>query len=113
MNGLITQFGAGAVRLITLAAPVGDSIRAWDNPASSPLIYDPTSTITTMPGLDPTPPDRFCGCFTDPPSPLGAAALPGTAPDFGDKTASYIGAFADSKPASNWMRGKWVDWTSE
>ncbi len=114
VNGFITQFAAGAVRMATSQPkPSGGDIRAWDNPARGPRLYaadgDQASTLT----MSEEPPDRFCGCFTDPPSPIGATTITGKAPSFGDKSATYVGAFKDSTPDSNWMRGAWVDWSSE
>jgi hypothetical protein len=63
--------------------------------------------------MSPEPPDRFCGCSGNPPSPIGASAIEGKTPTFGDKDATFVGAFKDSKPDSNWMRGTWADFASE
>jgi len=59
-------------------------------------------------------PDRFCDCWSNPPVPVAATVGKGVAPTgFQVPTADYIGAFQDASAASNWMRGAWVDWSSE
>ena len=59
-------------------------------------------------------PDRFCDCWANPPVPVPGTAFKGTAPNgFDDETAAYLGAFKDASADSNWMRGAWVDWSSE
>jgi hypothetical protein len=110
-NGFITEFAGNATRVITSSTPTAGSIRAWDNPESAPAFNPPGDA--PLGGLSAEPPDRFCGCFSNPPSPIGATPLEGLAPAFGDKTATYIGAFKDSKPESNWMRGLWVSWADK
>jgi hypothetical protein len=107
-NGLITEFAGTASRMITFATSSGQNIRAWDNPETAPKLSPDGES--PLPGLNPEPPDRFCGCYGNPPSPIGASPLEGSAPPAGDTSATFIGAFQDSKSDSNWMRGKWVDW---
>jgi hypothetical protein len=59
-------------------------------------------------------PDRFCDCWANPPAPIpGTPSKGGTPTGFDDAAASYMGAFEDASPDSNWMRGAWVDWSSE
>jgi hypothetical protein len=60
-------------------------------------------------------PEGMCDCFADPPTPFPLTQVPGGAPgdQFTDPDASYQGAFADAAPESNWMLGKWVDWSNE
>ena len=59
-------------------------------------------------------PENFCNCFSNPPMPWPTATIDGGAPDgFSDDKASYQGAFQDSTAESNWMLGKWVDWSNE
>jgi len=66
-----------------------------------------------LPGNSLAEPDRFCNCWAAVPVPVAATTGPGTKPvGFPDETASYIGAFKDSSAESNWMRGLWVDWSS-
>jgi hypothetical protein len=59
------------------------------------------------------PPDRFCNCWANPPVPVAASTAPGKKPSgFPDESAAYVGAFKDNSADSNWMRGLWVDWSS-
>ena len=59
------------------------------------------------------PPDRFCNCWANPPVPVAATATPGLKPTgFQDETASYVGAFPDASPDTNWMKGLWIDWSN-
>jgi len=58
-------------------------------------------------------PDRFCDCWANPPVAVTGTPSKGTPPTgFADETASYMGAFKDATADSNWMRGAWVDWSS-
>jgi hypothetical protein len=60
-------------------------------------------------------PEGLCDCFSERPTPWPLKSVPGTEPGegFEDGEAAYQGAFADATPESNWMRGKWVDWSNE
>jgi len=59
-------------------------------------------------------PDRFCNCWANPPVPVAARAEKGTPPSgFGDEAADYVGALSGPSAEANWMRGAWVDWSSE
>jgi hypothetical protein len=59
-------------------------------------------------------PDRFCNCWANPPVPVPGTPSKGTTPTgFDDESASYMGAFKDASAEGNWMRGAWVDWSSE
>ena len=58
-------------------------------------------------------PDRFCNCWANPPVPVAASTAKGATPvGFPDESANYVGAFKDNSADSNWMRGAWVDWSS-
>ncbi|HEX2674044.1 MAG TPA: hypothetical protein VHM25_24380, partial [Polyangiaceae bacterium] len=58
--------------------------------------------------------DRFCDCWANPPVAVPGTTSKGKAPTgFDDESAAYLGAFKDPSPESNWMRGAWVDWSSE
>lgn len=111
VNGFITEFAGYASRVITNSEPKSDAIRAWDNPEGGSLLSPPSETAA--PGLNPEPPDRFCGCSANPPAPVAATPIEGATPNGGDKTATYVGAFQDATADSNWMRGAWVDWSAE
>jgi hypothetical protein len=67
-----------------------------------------------QPGNTAAAPDRFCDCWANPPVPVAASAGKGTKPTgFLDESADYVGAFKSPSPDSNWMRGAWVDWSSQ
>lgn len=73
----------------------------------------PSSWFLSQTGNSAAEPDRFCNCWSNPPAPVAATAATGDTPSgFADETANYVGAFKDPSPASNWMRGAWVDWSA-
>jgi hypothetical protein len=110
LNGFVTGF-AGPGLLIDSARPAisyttifGQSVVAGPGTLQEFLNGEGNSAEE---------PDRFCDCWSDPPAPIPATPSDGTPPNgFGDDSAAYVGAFADSSPDSNWMRGLWVDWSS-
>jgi hypothetical protein len=111
-NGFVTGFTRGGLNI--------------DTPATPPQITN-TRIFETMPtaiaggeiftaglGNSVVDPDRFCDCWTTPPAPVAATPIEGAAPEgFVDADASYLGAFENASPDSNWMTGLWVDWSSK
>jgi hypothetical protein len=74
---------------------------------------EPQGWFLAQPGNTTADPDRFCDCWAALPVPVAATTAKGVAPTgFAEETADYVGAFEDESAKSNWMRGLWVDWSS-
>lgn len=126
MNGIITGFaGAGIyVQNDTSQGATMTNVEVFDNSKGIAAKADASSASATpgvsqgwfsqQAGNSSAEPDRFCNCWANPPVAVAASTIPGGTPTgFGDTTANYEGAFKDASADSNWMRGLWVDWSSE
>jgi hypothetical protein len=109
MNGFVTGFSAEAYYNDNTASPTVTHTRAFGNKT-----LGATEAFLAGPGNSPEEPDRFCDCWANPPQPIAATPIEGAAPTgFPDESASYLGAFEDASPGSNWMKGLWVDWSDK
>jgi len=126
MNGIVTGF-AGAGMFVQAG---GDSsggasltfVQMFTNAKGIAAGADATngssgqnqSWFSQQTGNSSAEPDRFCNCWANQPVAVTASPIPGGTPTgFDDATANYKGAFKDASAESNWMRGAWVDWSSE
>ena len=112
MNMFITGFSTYGFRTIA-AGPQVDHSQLFDQ---LPLFGDAgIASWNAGTGNNTTDdPDRFCDCWANPPAPIPATPVSGGKPTgFDDESASYVGAFKDASPTSNWMRGLWVDWSDK
>jgi len=127
MNGIITGFaGSGLYVQSTNTSAANKStmtdVDIFGNKAGIMTQIDVSTGVSEgaqrdwflgQTGNSAADPDRFCNCWANPPAPVAAkAAVGGTPTGFDDESANYVGAFKDASAESNWMRGKWVDWSS-
>lgn len=124
MNGFVTGFGGSGV-YVQKDNSDGASMTFVDVFGNTgPLMAnaDPTTTregekqdwFFNQDGNTTADPDRFCNCWANPPSVVPGTPSKGAAPTgFDDESAAYRGAFKDASADANWMRGAWVDWSSE
>ena len=127
MNGIVTGFAGSGLFVQNLDGTQSASmtfVNLFGNAAGIAAGKDATPANGTngavsqgwflqQEGNSTADPDRFCDCWANPPVPVSASTSPGKAPTgFSDETAGYVGAFKDSSADSNWMRGAWVDWSS-
>jgi hypothetical protein len=112
LNGFVTGFAGEGIVLIQPTSPAITHSRIFNQKV---LAADQGTVgfFTQGEGNSLEDPDRFCDCWAGVPAPVAATSIPGGEPTgFADETANYVGAFKDSSPASNWMKGLWVDWSS-
>jgi hypothetical protein len=70
------------------------------------------SWFMDQPGNSTERPLDYCDCWANPPVPFPQTAIEGGTPEgFPDPSASFKGAFREATAESNWMTGKWVDWS--
>ena len=115
INGFVTGFSGGGISLQNGANTTVAYSSVFDNARTYGLNHvGGPDWLAKQKGNSAETPLGFCDCWANPPAALPADPLAGTNPKgFGDETASYQGAFADTSPSSNWMTGLWVDWSSE
>ncbi len=125
MNGIVTGFaGAGLFVQTDQSSRASLSFMQLFSNTSGPLakvdLNNPSlfgedqTWFAEQPGNSTKKPDGFCDCWANPPVPVAESVEQGTRPTgFSDDSADEIGAFKDLSAASNWMRGAWVDWTSQ
>jgi hypothetical protein len=115
INGLVTGFSGGGISLQTAATTTLQYSTVFDNAQLYGAAHSGgLDWMQKQAGNSADTPLGFCNCWANPPVALPADKVQGTAPTgFGDESADYQGAFADSTPESNWMKGLWVDWSSE
>lgn len=108
-DGFVTGFNSGGYQLGTGAATPPSVTYTTIFDATPPALAN--APFLGLPGNSAESPDRFCDCWANPPAPVPATPLEGTATaGFPDADADYVGAFASSSPDSNWMTGAWVSW---
>jgi hypothetical protein len=115
LNGVITGFTGGGISVQTAStttlqySTVFDNAQLFGNAHIGGLDW-----FSKQMGNSAEAPLGFCNCWADPPVAVAAEKIEGTPPTgFGDESADYQGAFADDSPDSNWMKGLWVDWSSQ
>lgn len=113
-NGLITGFAHGGIKLLQGG---GTTTLSHSTVFATELLYAPghdggTDWFTKQEGNSADDPIGFCDCWAASPVPIARDRIDGVAPTgFAEESADYQGAFEDSTPASNWMKGLWVDWS--
>jgi hypothetical protein len=125
LNVLLTGFDSAALAIrdppdtqptITDMTAFGN-FSLFDSADMKTLVWssDPAAWFASQIGNSTDPPPGFCDCWANPPQPFATDKIPGVAPgdEFPDPGADYRGAFKDSTPESNWMAGRWVDWSEE
>jgi hypothetical protein len=112
MNGMITGFAGEGIALYQPTSPTLTHSRIFGQKVLA-ADQGTVNFFTQGEGNSLEDPDRFCDCWAEAPIPVAATSLPGGAPTgFADEAANYVGAFKDATPSSNWMKGAWVDWSS-
>lgn len=119
-NALISGFDSAALAVRqTNTMPTVTNSSVFENfdlfdPADANNLKD-EAWFLGMAGNELERPAGLCDCYANPPLPFPTEAIPGGTPGEGyqDPEAAYRGAFKDSKPENNWMRGLWVDWAEK
>jgi hypothetical protein len=115
MNGLITGFRDGAASVFTGAQTKLEYATAWGNGSLLGSMHEGGADwFSKQMGNSAETPLGACDCWSNPPAPISKKRIAGTASaGFPVDDANYRGAFANPAPEDNWMKGLWVDWSSE
>ncbi len=114
IDGLITGFSGGGLVVQTGAKTSVTYTTIFDVPSTYGVDHTGgTDWFPKQRGNSLDEPIGFCDCWANPPSAVARDRQDGAAPGFGDTSADYRGAFEDSRPESNWMKGLWVDWSED
>lgn len=118
MNGLVTGFAGGGLFIFQDGETKLTATNVFENLrgllSTAPGANEATAGwFTDQKGNSSENPGRFCDCWQPRPVAVAAETIEGEMPvGFADPTANYRGAFKDASAESNWMKGLWVDWSS-